>query len=703
MNTYRLSKNVQSNFYKLFAVFLALIMAFGNFLPATQNNALAQTTSQPSLNVAIIDSVTVRNGGSFPTTTTGSTGSFLDFNFFILPRANVSLAALEPGGVCGADGCDTVLLNVASTGMACNINNLTAQQKADLVSFVNLGRKLIIYDSECVTQDYSWLPYPFTTVNPGALGAQGALTIVEENTLSSSDPTSPYFIDAVMLGTQTDAVGDMNVMTTYDPNWFLDMSGTNAIGYTGPVHTYASLPPGSDAGLIIYNGLDVDYMNTGTIPNSGTPAGNLAKIWLQELQQLFNPSDLPGTNPVVGIALSPETATLNLNTDHTVTATLTNLLGDPQTGIQVTFSIDSGPNTGATGVCAPNSDCTSDLNGQVNFTYTGSGGIGIDQIRGCFTNTSGQVICSQYVTAEWIITTQPVVDYFALGDSIASGHGLMDDGTPCHRSDKAYPHKVDLLLRARYDQVNFHFLACSGATALYDQENIQLDQYKWLHNQVDFVLANLTDNPTLVSITIGANDFQWSEPLNFFHRLAQPGDSYLNWATLKKTQVGNALRAEVERLIAYPNVAVVITQVHNPVNQESRFFTLFPGRPCANIFNTVDCYDRMAYGVDLLNTAYVLDVWVPLGRPTNVRVTPTLPSAFSGGESPQPVCGSASPDIGLTLIQYPGDPNSNSPLPQVIRRLWGLGDAQGDCFHPNEAGAFIYAGAVDESAEAIGR
>jgi len=378
------------------------------------------TCGLPSKNVAIIDSVTVRSGGAFPTTTAGPTGSFTDFNFFILPRGNLNLAALDSGGVCGQTICDTVLLNVANPGMACNMNNLTLQQKTDLISFVNLGRKLIIYDSECVPQDYSWLPYSFTTSNPGQMGAHGTLTIVEENTLSSSNPASPYFIDSVMLGTQTDAVGDMNVMLTYDPNWYLDMSGTNILGVTGPVHTYASLPPGTNKGLIIYNGLDMDYMYGNPSPSSSTPGGNLAKIWLQELQQVFNPSDLPGTNPVVGIGLTPQSATLNLGEDHTVVATLTDMLGEPQPGILVTFNITSGPNNGAAGACSSNADCTTDINGQVSFSYTGTGGIGTDQIMGCFTNQTGQIICSQTVTVEWI-TPPCLIDEVNIDNSNSNG------------------------------------------------------------------------------------------------------------------------------------------------------------------------------------------------------------------------------------------------------------------------------------------
>ena len=108
--------------------------------------------------------------------------------------------------------------------------------------------------------DYSWLPFPFATNNPGAFGATGTLVIVEDNTLSSSDPVSPFFIDAAAVGSRTDAVGNANVMTTRDSNWCLDMSATNVLGVTGPVLTYAKFPAGTDKGLIIYNGLDVDFL-----------------------------------------------------------------------------------------------------------------------------------------------------------------------------------------------------------------------------------------------------------------------------------------------------------------------------------------------------------------------------------------------------------------------------------------------------------
>ena len=117
------------------------------------------------------------------------------------------------------------------------------------MAFVAAGNKLIIYGSECsIPVDYSWLPYPFATNNPGAAGAQGTLAVVENNFLSTliGDPTctggDAHCIDVAHLGTNTDAVGDMNVMVTYDPNWCVDMAGTNTNNVSGPVHTYVSRP-----------------------------------------------------------------------------------------------------------------------------------------------------------------------------------------------------------------------------------------------------------------------------------------------------------------------------------------------------------------------------------------------------------------------------------------------------------------------------
>ena len=195
----------------------------------------------------------------------------------------------------------------------CSPNTVfTATQLDDINNWVNNGGKLIIWDTECQSVNYTWLVYPFTTNNPGAQGAKGGtLTIAEENTLSSSDPTSPYYIDTAAILADTDAVGDANVMTTRDVRWCLDMNATNVNQLAGPVHTYAHY----GNGLIIWCGLDGDYM-------AAVAGAALRQVIINEFNQTWDntagadPCGLPCDIKVVGtppscpsVPVGPDTST----------------------------------------------------------------------------------------------------------------------------------------------------------------------------------------------------------------------------------------------------------------------------------------------------------------------------------------------------------------------------------------------------------
>lgn len=252
--------------------------------------ASASPHAGQSVKVAMIGSSDIMSGGLLPES--GPVGDLGDFTFTNLAPGSVSAASLA--------AFDTAVLNVHSAEINCNLSVLSASAETDLGTFVSGGGKLIIYDSECPAQNYGWLPFPFTTNNPGARGAQGTLTIAEENILASASVSSPHFIDAPNLGSHSDAVGDMNVMTTKDPNWCLSMSGTNVNNVTGPVHAYAR----HGSGLIMYNGLDMDTMGDESVPPF--PNG-LQKIWLQELQAPLHASqaDLPCGVLVIGTPTAP--------------------------------------------------------------------------------------------------------------------------------------------------------------------------------------------------------------------------------------------------------------------------------------------------------------------------------------------------------------------------------------------------------------
>jgi hypothetical protein len=252
-----------------------------------------------SLNVAVVDSVSCANGGALPTTGVGPTGSLATYSYVTVPVGSVTAPTLGPAGACGSAGCDTVLLNVCSAGMGCTTAGLSSAEKSALVSFVGDGHKLIIYDSECPGVDYSWLPAPFSSAPLNTGAAAGTVSVVEDNTLSSSQPVDPRFIDTSTLGgfCSNDQVQSANAMQTTSPRWCSDMSATK--GTSGPVHLYASYSGGTGkVGLIIYNGLDLDS-SCGGPPGTRTACENLSKIWLQELQQPVDPACLPCTHQVV--------------------------------------------------------------------------------------------------------------------------------------------------------------------------------------------------------------------------------------------------------------------------------------------------------------------------------------------------------------------------------------------------------------------
>jgi hypothetical protein len=89
-----------------------------------------------------------------------------------------------------------------------------------------------------------------------------------------------------------------------------------------------------------------------------------------------------GVTIVSDITLTPATATNPVGGSHTVTATVKKS-GVVQSGVHVSFSVESGPNVGKTGTG------TTNASGQTTFTYTDTGGAGTDQISASFTDATG--------------------------------------------------------------------------------------------------------------------------------------------------------------------------------------------------------------------------------------------------------------------------------------------------------------------------
>jgi len=79
------------------------------------------------------------------------------------------------------------------------------------------------------------------------------------------------------------------------------------------------------------------------------------------------------------ITLDPPTATNEIRSDHTVTATVIDGAGLPIEQAGVEFNVTDGPNAGDNN----GQETALDTNGQATFTYTGDGGTGTDTIEAC--------------------------------------------------------------------------------------------------------------------------------------------------------------------------------------------------------------------------------------------------------------------------------------------------------------------------------
>ncbi len=127
-----------------------------------------------------------------------------------------------------------------------------------LSDWVATGHKLFIYDADMCGHEtsYAFLPYPFTTNNPGANGAKGDRLIEVENdqfgSLDASDKA--HFFDPKPFAVGQNQLGDANTVTSHDSHWCGHLFGTNVNHVNGFMQMYA--PYGK--GLIVYDGLDHD-------------------------------------------------------------------------------------------------------------------------------------------------------------------------------------------------------------------------------------------------------------------------------------------------------------------------------------------------------------------------------------------------------------------------------------------------------------
>ncbi len=100
--------------------------------------------------------------------------------------------------------------------------------------------------------------------------------------------------------------------------------------------------------------------------------------------------------------------------------------------------------------------------------------------------------------------------YFAMGDSVAAGTGLEtnSDSSACDRTNESYPNLIAKQLNLKLENV-----ACSGASISAGITGRQVVNNATLDPQLT-KLSGLEQKPTLITLTIGANDISWNSFIN---------------------------------------------------------------------------------------------------------------------------------------------------------------------------------------------
>lgn len=77
---------------------------------------------------------------------------------------------------------------------------------------------------------------------------------------------------------------------------------------------------------------------------------------------------------------------------------------------------------------------------------------------------------------------------------------------------------------------------------------------------------------TIISITIGANDFDFLRESFLGENFCEP--DYQSWATERADEIQQRLIVELGKILERENVYVILTGYFNPYNQASGFFRL---------------------------------------------------------------------------------------------------------------------------------
>lgn len=163
----------------------------------------------------------------------------------------------------------------------------------------------------------------------------------------------------------------------------------------------------------------------------------------------------------------------------------------------------------------------------------------------------------------------------ALGDSVASGHGLeLADyfgGDPCFRSKTSYPRRTfnALIAAGLFDpsEAEFALLACSGHDTKDIFERLVIGGFSDItppsgrRSQLDWAIRS---NPKIITITIGANDTGFIRPRRLFIKDTAQLDT--EGLKVRMQTIERDLDTILYSLVGATDATIFVTNYYNPTS-----------------------------------------------------------------------------------------------------------------------------------------
>ena len=170
------------------------------------------------------------------------------------------------------------------------------------------------------------------------------------------------------------------------------------------------------------------------------------------------------------------------------------------------------------------------------------------------------LVAAQLPSKKNSVNELPTETYTALGDSVAAGVGLTpdSDASACDRTDQSYPYQLSVKLHYK-----LYSHACSGATFASGIIGSQEVNKLVLPTQLQQLFSDR--KPALITLTIGANDIDWTKLLAKCYTGVCGSDADTAMVSAKLSVVGDNVRATLNQIRDHYTLGtplVIVTGYH---------------------------------------------------------------------------------------------------------------------------------------------